>query len=236
MHSGVAISHGAIELRAKVLDGSPILTSGATVFGLTPDGITEQPIVLAEGSPIGAPVISNVYVYVVEDPNWSSPVFADARGPALCTLGEDVAFTSALTGLGWTQTCADRSTCATSRPPQRTSSAGARTCMRTFPPPTTCDSGSRMRRLAGGVGERASIVRLDDRAGAPWARAATLERPAELARRRSPISLSREAVARRVGDLLRPDQGSDRRPRCRPARAGAIRLSPQRLSRPMAPT
>ncbi len=58
-----------------VLDRGPILTSGATIFGLAPDGITEQRVLLADGSTIGAPVLSNVYV--VEDPSWSSPVFAD---------------------------------------------------------------------------------------------------------------------------------------------------------------
>ena len=58
-----------------VLDGGPILTSGATIFGLAPDGVTEQRVLLADGSTIGAPVLSNVYV--VEDPSWSSPVFAD---------------------------------------------------------------------------------------------------------------------------------------------------------------
>jgi hypothetical protein len=32
-------------------------------------------LVVADGSTIGAPVVSNVYV--VEDPSWSPPVFVD---------------------------------------------------------------------------------------------------------------------------------------------------------------
>ncbi len=58
-----------------VLNGSPILTSGATIFGLAADGVKAQPVSLADGSTIGAPVVSNVYV--VNDPSWSSPVFVD---------------------------------------------------------------------------------------------------------------------------------------------------------------
>lgn len=58
-----------------MLKGNPILTSGATIFGLAPDGVMAQPVALADGSAINAPVLSNVYM--VADPSWRPPVFVD---------------------------------------------------------------------------------------------------------------------------------------------------------------
>ena len=58
-----------------VLRGEPILTSGAKIYGLAPDGVSTQPVAGAGGSIVNAPVVSNVYE--VLDPNWRSPVFVD---------------------------------------------------------------------------------------------------------------------------------------------------------------
>jgi hypothetical protein len=59
-----------------VVNGDPVLTSGATIFGLAPDGVTDQPVALSDGSTITAPVLRNVYTTV--DPTWSPPTFSDA--------------------------------------------------------------------------------------------------------------------------------------------------------------
>jgi hypothetical protein len=60
---------------ATVLRGKPIVTSGATIYGLAPDGVAVQQVVGADGSAISAPVVSNVYELF--DPSWSPPVFTD---------------------------------------------------------------------------------------------------------------------------------------------------------------
>jgi hypothetical protein len=59
-----------------VLRGEPILTSGAMIYGLAPDGVSTQQVAGAGGSVISAPVVSNVYA--VLDPSWRPPVFVDA--------------------------------------------------------------------------------------------------------------------------------------------------------------
>ena len=59
-----------------VLNGRPIITSGAVIYGLAPDGVTAQQLAGPDGCVISAPVLSNVYA--VLDPSWGPPVFADA--------------------------------------------------------------------------------------------------------------------------------------------------------------
>lgn len=58
-----------------MLRDEAILTSGATIYGLAPDGVSTQPVAGAGGSVVNAPVVSNVYE--VLDSNWRSPVFVD---------------------------------------------------------------------------------------------------------------------------------------------------------------
>jgi hypothetical protein len=59
----------------SVLRGTPIGTAGPLVFGMAPDGVTEQSVELRDGSRVSARVVHNVYA--VEDPSWRPPVFAN---------------------------------------------------------------------------------------------------------------------------------------------------------------
>ena len=59
----------------SVLLGQPIGSAGPLVFGMAPDGVTDQSVELRDGSRIAAPVVHNVYA--VKDPSWRPPVFAD---------------------------------------------------------------------------------------------------------------------------------------------------------------
>ncbi len=59
----------------SVLNGRPIGSAGPLVFGMAPDGVSDQSVELRDGSCIAAAVVHNVYA--VEDQSWRPPVFTD---------------------------------------------------------------------------------------------------------------------------------------------------------------
>jgi hypothetical protein len=59
---GLTIGFGA--LVQFVLTGQPLGRSGSTLFGLSPDGVTDQAIILRDGSTSFAQVIHNAYTYI----------------------------------------------------------------------------------------------------------------------------------------------------------------------------
>ncbi|MGO9792054.1 MAG: hypothetical protein ACLP8S_21900 [Solirubrobacteraceae bacterium] len=50
----------------SVVAGHPVGSVGATVIGLSPDGVAAQPVVLAGDTTVSAEVVQNVYA--IEDP------------------------------------------------------------------------------------------------------------------------------------------------------------------------